>query len=343
MFFRPRNAISPSSLGLNDALFAGWSIEQTSLHGMIGPTPLLSEIDKLRGRLEFLTASDGLGAAMSTLLRRLLQRVRLSAEAFPRLSLEDQQVLGPEILLSLMEIERSIETAEGTRQVKDNRIQALLQESIGRILGPGMEQELLVVMSPRDEWTLYCDLEHVDGRLAFVLFLSPTVDYTTDDLVVRVVHEAAHSEPHILTLTRPPFGEPRRLGEVLCDLVALLISGPAFVYSAVRLVQLRGAEKSRAFSDSHPSMACRANVLRNLAPKVWTSEALHQVTERAFEVIGELECLPEEAAEVQRLNREAVRSIPRYGPLATPESTWDQICASGDPNEQSSILLRLNA
>jgi len=262
---------------------------------------------------------------MSTLLRRLLQRVRLSAEAFPRLSLEDQQVLGPEILLSLMEIERSIETAEGTRQVKDNRIQALLQESIGRILGPGMEQELLVVMSPRDEWTLYCDLEHVDGRLAFVLFLSPTVDYTTDDLVVRVVHEAAHSEPHILTLTRPPFGEPRRLGEVLCDLVALLISGPAFVYSAVRLVQLRG------------------NVLRNLAPKVWTSEALHQVTERAFEVIGELECLPEEAAEVQRLNREAVRSIPRYGPLATPESTWDQICASGDPNEQSSILLRLNA
>jgi len=310
---------------------------------MAGAGLLVSEIDALQGKLDFLSASNGVGKRMHALLRRLLQRVRFSAAAFPRFSLEDQQVHGPEILLSFMEVERAIDTIEGNRRVDDTRIPGLLRESILRILGPDRRLELLVMVSPRDEWSLYCDVEYQDDELAFILFLSPVVDYTSDDIVVRVVHEAAHTDLHIIALAKAQFGEPRRLGEVLCDMVALLISGPAFIYSTARLIQLRGAEKSRSFSESHPSMVCRATILESVAQKVWSSALLAKLTQQALYSAGDLNCLPEEVSELKRLSHEALRSISRYIPIATPESTWEQVYSDPKPDEQSSILLLLNA
>src|SRR2546422_300754 len=279
------------------------------------PAPLLEEIDKLQGKLDFLRASDGLSSQMHTLLRMALQRVKRGALAFPRLALEDQSVHGPEILLSFMEIERTIEILEGKGRSQLTRFRPVLEEAVSRILGPDCTPEFVVVTSPRDNRALACNFNLDDHHLSFILFLSPSVDYSEDRLVVRAIHEIAHAESQIRRLVEQRRAEPRRLGEALCDLLGLFLAGPAFLRSAALVVTIFGPDYSLEFSETHPSLVCRARVLESVARQIWTSANATRAAKAALATLGDLHCGPDEVIEFERLRLEVHLSVPHYEPM----------------------------
>ncbi len=306
------------------------------------PNPLTLQCSDFRKRLQRLKKRGAVSPAIERIVTLWVARLEHSGELYASYPLRIQRDRAPRIRKSYLQLEALVRRIEGKDSVDSGDIASVFSEAAARILGANVGTELVVVMSPVEKTSLESTFDLDANRLTFILFLSPTFDYTSHPLLPRVVHEVAHAEPSISALLEEQWSYPRKLGELCCDLVATLVAGPVYLFSTKSVVQAMALEDAQKATASHPCFACRISVLQTVASEIWTSATLTTVVSEALSPVSSITCTQEDDEVLERLRGDTVGLIPNFGHMAVGEGIWEGIYSGSNSVRQGSILANLN-
>jgi len=278
---------------------------------------------------------------MASLLREWIDEVAGQVAAFATYGPEIQGRLHSKLKKSVLVLESVVADLASGKRIADSASERILRESLTRFLGGGTSIDLAIALSPVDYRGLRSAVWLNEGAAAFVLLLSPSVDFTRNPLLPRTVHEAAHAEASAHALVTHMDIFERWSGEALCDLLAAMIAGPAFYFSTTAVVELLGKERSRDSDFGHPSMATRAQLLRAVGPLLWPESPVAGIAIQALPD-RTLVCKPNELRYEENLERRTTAQVATYQGLSTDKVVWEGAYLGGQEDAQGSALVALN-
>lgn len=281
-------------------------------------------------------------SGMRELLLGWIGAIEKHGRSLMAFSPEERARAGPPLINSILELEAVVKAITAGRKSPSKIIQGALLESTSRILGDGFDVDLLVIVSPVRDTSLKCRIRLDKKGVSLILSLSPVFDYGRMPLLPRVVHEAAHADPLVLKLATGVDIHRIRLAEVSCDMLALLLAGPAFLASAVALMNRLGAQVAQRVGRSHPSLAARASILETLASRLWHGTRVAAPIKKMLDGLVATGCGSAELQEQELLRTEALELLPKYEEIQTDASIWESIYSDLDFSRQSSILVWMN-
>ncbi len=309
---------------------------------MLPEDTVTAECTRLRVSMDTLSRRGLLGDGMKELLLGWLRQIENFGRTIMTYSPSDRKDPGMKLIDSLMEFDAALTAIENNRLIADPAAHELLLEVIGRALGKKVTLDVISVRPDVANRYLKCRVRLTDDELDFILFLSPILDYSQRPLLPRVVHEGAHAERAIHSMLTDRTMHIRRLGEATCDLVGLLMSGPAFLSSTVALLQR--IEKQRAMQPdaNHPSMITRLSILSSIASDLWVGSRLVQLHADIVAPVANLQPDKLETLEMDQLLREVSDLTPSYSRLSVATRVWEKIYMDHQYNRQGSISIDVN-
>src|SRR2546427_4033858 len=301
-----------------------------------------ANLEPLARRLESLHDSYFIRPARERLFSNWIDELTGMAHRLVDYDLEEQEHLGPRIAGDLMRLKTGIAATERAQGAASGGIQRVLDACFSRVLAASTKTDILIVHSPDEAKILRCAAWLESDELAFILFLSPVLQYDRIPLLPRVVHEAAHAEASISPLVRDNRIRVRWLGEVLCDVIACLLAGPAFLVSGNEIMTAIGMVAATTPDQRHPSFAARKAILESISGSIWShrlgAELVQRILHRAIGFLSG----SEEVLEHRSLSRQVLEMLPKYVQLMAPPGTWEAIYLDRTITEDSSILFQMN-
>src|SRR5438445_3021876 len=168
-------------------------------------------------RLNVLYEETTIGRGMHDLVESAVKKTAHYGEIFVSYPREERLAYGRKLVLDLLDIEALVDALSRNQRVANSTVRALLAESVRRVIGRNLNMDIVVIESQSRSPSLKSFIHNDGDELAFVLFLSPVLNYTILPFLPRVVHEAAHADRGITALctSRMEVVFRRHLAEVL--------------------------------------------------------------------------------------------------------------------------------
>lgn len=314
-------------------------------HRRTRSTPVTSfsrDLLAIRRTLKDLARKGEITRSMEQMLSDWGRSLESDAENIQDFTLECQyQVLG-----WILDLSAAVKILDGGPRTPNTRVRKLIVECVRRILGYNAKVDLIVVPSNLKWKTLWCKAQHdpKTGEIAFILFLSPVIDYTQPKLLPRIVHEAGHADSHALELVGRGSSQDRWLGEASCDLIALLLSGPANLFSISEMVTAVGVELAKHSTYSHPSLILRTAIMREIAVEIWRATKIEGLVKEALGPIENIDVPVGERDERSSLSRGLIDSLPGYRRIDIGTEIWEGVYRGGvSASRGYPMLVSLNA
>ena len=296
----------------------------------------------LRKKLVRFTGDGRLRPGMAQIVQSWVDYVEEKAAQIGSYDPGEQLRLAEQVGKVVLRIGAALNALGQQPRVSTGRIYELLDESVREVVGALFARDILIVESPLQVRTLQSGVRISDDEVSFILFNVPGVGYERLPLLPRAVHEAAHSDSHIIDLISSGVLRQRWLGEALCDLVALLLAGPSYLRSTGALVNLVGRDSARFPDLGHPSLGTRIVILRAVSEELWKSGRVRAFALAELNALRDVVSRPEDASEERRLLRQVLDSVAQYARLKKNPAVWEAIYAGGPDVDAQSVVLQMN-
>jgi len=298
--------------------------------------------ERVRATVQEMRDAGRVAEALGELLTAWSENLRRQVTSYSSYSSYEQELVRPQILASFIDLETVLEAINSDRKTANATVRELLEESLQKVVPPGTRTEVLIVLSVLNFSSLRSAAKLTASELGFILLLSSVTDYAAPPFLPRVVHEAVHGNRDMIQLCENPNIRQKHLGEVMCDSVALILSGPVFLHSMEALMTLVGPGAAQRVTPSHPSMAARASVLESVALRLWSRTKTPQLVAEIMRPIQDVKCAADELVDQEYYRGQALAKLSAYQPLGPGEAVWQEIYAASNYNRQGSILVGMN-
>ena len=111
--------------------------------------------------------------------------------------------------------------------------------------------------------------------MTFVLCVYNKIYPFNIDFMGLVAHEISHTEPIIDSFAASTNLERRKIGEILADFLASIMTGFLFLHSTVKwLENIQGVNNIYVETPTHPAWITRLYILKEMSKKIWKNHIL---------------------------------------------------------------------
>ncbi len=147
---------------------------------------------------------------------------------------------------------------------------SLIAEMIGKLGLQAGDMDIFAIPSPFQKAGLSVRHWPREKPESVILLLSPIVDFDDPELRALYGHEVSHLDQEVDRFIQSIEGTQKKTGEILADVLAFMMLGPAFGSAIARYaLSTRGPERASVEGPRHPSLSCRVQCLAGLNQDIW--------------------------------------------------------------------------
>ena len=290
------------------------------------------------------------GRVNKSTARMLLDRVgdlQKEVESIHRIDPGSQEFFQKTIARDVVEWEETIAQISEYDSARWNDFGELFREVFMRISEVKKDVDFYVVVSTcdREPTALGCKYAEDSDGGCFILYANASYDFGQKDLLPLVSHEVVHLCPEVSSLVQSLHSERAKKGEALADFLSLNVMGPAYANAFTTLIlDIMDPALFRKPSKRHPSLSCRANILRFANRGLWEMVVIEDWTTRHFERLDELgfHIPPTENTLSAKCIREAYASRESFARFKISEDELQNIARGHPPERNRGAIMELN-